>query len=36
VEAVPGAMATVVLGQTPEAGAPLEPGAVVRIKAGLP
>lgn len=36
VEAVPGTMATVVLGQSPETGAPLEPGAVVKIKAGIP
>ena len=36
VEAVPGPRATRVLGQSPEPGSPLEPGAVVKIKAGLP
>lgn len=36
VEAVPGTRATRVLGQSPEAGAALEPGTVVKIKAGVP
>jgi membrane peptidoglycan carboxypeptidase len=36
VEAAPGARATRVLGQSPEAGAALEPGTVVKIKAGMP
>jgi len=36
VEAAPGTTATRVLGQSPEPGEPLEPGAVVKIKAGLP
>ena len=36
VEAAPGVAATRVLGQSPEPGAPLEPGSVVKIKAGLP
>jgi beta-lactam-binding protein with PASTA domain len=36
VEASPGTRATMVVGQSPEAGAPLEPGAIVKIKAGAP
>ena len=36
VEAVPGATAMRVVGQSPEPGAALEPGAVVKIKAGGP
>ena len=36
VETGPTSTATRVLSQTPEPGAPLEPGAVVKIKAGLP
>ncbi len=36
VETTSGASATRVLGQSPEPGAVLEPGAVVKIKAGLP
>lgn len=36
VEAAPGFTATRVVGQTPAPGAPLEPGTVVRIKAGMP
>ncbi len=36
VEAAPGTSATRVLGQSPEPGEPLEPGAVVKIKAGMP
>ena len=36
VEASPGAASMRVLGQSPEPGAPLEPGTVVKIKAGLP
>jgi membrane peptidoglycan carboxypeptidase len=36
VEASPGRAATLVVGQTPEAGTPLEPGAIVKIKAGAP
>jgi cell division protein FtsI (penicillin-binding protein 3) len=36
VEGTLGPMATQVLGQSPEPGAPLEPGAVVKIKAGMP
>ena len=36
VEATPGLTATRVLGQSPEPGAPLEPGTVVKIKAGMP
>jgi len=36
VEAAPGPAATRVLSQSPEPGAALEPGAVVRIKAGMP
>jgi len=36
VEASSGRMATLVVGQSPEAGAPLGPGAVVKIKAGGP
>jgi len=36
VETTPGSTATRVLGQSPEPGAVLEPGAVVRIKAGMP
>jgi len=36
VEAAPGVSATRVVGQSPEPGAPLEPGTVVKIKAGMP
>ncbi len=36
VEAAPGVTATRVLGQSPDPGTPLEPGTVVKIKAGLP
>ena len=36
VESSPGITATRVLGQSPEPGAPLEPGTVVKIKAGMP
>jgi hypothetical protein len=36
VEASAGNRATRVLGQSPEPGAPLEPGTVVKIKAGMP
>ena len=36
VEAAPGVTATQVLGQSPAPGTPLEPGTVVKIKAGLP
>ena len=36
VEAASGSTATRVLGQSPEPGAPLEPGSVVKIKAGQP
>jgi hypothetical protein len=36
VEATPGGTATRVLGQSPEPGAPLEPGGLVKIKAGNP
>jgi cell division protein FtsI/penicillin-binding protein 2 len=36
VEATSGVSATRVLGQNPAAGAPLEPGAVVKIRAGVP
>ena len=36
VEASPGITATRVVGQSPEAGAALEPGTVVKIKAGAP
>jgi cell division protein FtsI (penicillin-binding protein 3) len=36
IEAAPGSTATRVLGQSPEPGAPLESGTVVKIKAGLP
>ncbi len=36
VEVSTGARATRVLGQSPEPGAPLEPGTVVKIKAGMP
>jgi len=36
VEASPGTTATVVLGQSHEAGASLEPGTIVVIKAGMP
>jgi hypothetical protein len=36
VEAAPGPTATHVVGQSPEPGTPLEPGAVVKIKAGMP
>jgi cell division protein FtsI (penicillin-binding protein 3) len=36
VEASPGNRATRVLGQSPEPGAALEPGTVVKIKAGMP
>ena len=36
VEAAPGVTATRVLGQSPDPGAPLEPGTVVKIKAGMP
>jgi membrane peptidoglycan carboxypeptidase len=36
VEAAPGFTATRVVGQIPAPGAPLEPGTVVRIKAGMP
>ena len=36
VEAATGSTATRVVGQSPEPGAPLEPGAVVKIKAGMP
>ena len=36
VEATAGVTATRVVGQSPEPGAPLEPGTVVKIKAGIP
>jgi cell division protein FtsI/penicillin-binding protein 2 len=36
VEAAPGVTATHVVGQSPSPGAPLEPGTVVKIKAGMP
>jgi cell division protein FtsI (penicillin-binding protein 3) len=36
VEAAPGITATHVVGQSPSPGAPLEPGTVVKIKAGMP
>ncbi|MBI1752373.1 MAG: hypothetical protein HY014_07045 [Acidobacteria bacterium] len=36
IEAAPGGLATRVLGQSPDPGAPLEPGTVVKIKAGNP
>ena len=36
VDVTPGGRATRVLGQSPEAGAPLEQGSVVKIKAGIP
>jgi hypothetical protein len=36
VEAAPGITATLVLSQSPDPGTPLEPGTVVKIKAGMP
>jgi beta-lactam-binding protein with PASTA domain len=36
IDAAPGITATRVIGQSPDPGAPLEPGTVVKIKAGNP